>query len=786
MSGKIFSESANVSMDQAKILFDYYRAAAEKIVNEEEEVEKKISSSKEFEIQIQNEIKKSNTAMMGLGIAGAVIIIIGAFAGTALIIIGIIGLLSVLAPLNQLKQHKNKLILNGAEIQRLLEVHKSIFRDYKVTKLGLGYVPVAGQIAFEDKSFLIDYTGSKENEKFILQTLKEGELFAKKINELEGLIKECPIVEKSKDAEEVETDEYSTSIQKVVYHDYLGGLDRNLRTSTFYMDDLDVASVSLPVVLPESEYAKYLNEFSTTEISSSPVFETFDTGKYAEDLDKFKDLNDMKKSLERHSVQFEDVLKNLIVRMADAVQTVTKLKMASSSKLTEQSNQLLFKILKVSYNHYSPILEAEEIERIRMESFDFSESVENYQPFQLKKSSLVKYDLVNNSWVAEDNSKTNFPFGVHQIHEEIVAPIVQNLMMETRIERLKIYNKIKDQKIDYLNKWHQDTEDFYGRNRAESNDLINIMRATLSQYVAAFNTLTALENTESSMSEGESMNSTIVKSESKSAEVFAAFDIKAKEFQKIQTEFAEYMERLKEDIENRAKKFEHIEYYEASLRDGSSRDMAVSSSNVNELEPRRKALIAVNPFYAETSELPAPPSIEAVTYDHMALNLSAVAKNILTELENELLVSKLDETKMPVGSEFTPASLNDSEGLESEITDKQPEAKPADNEVGADMSESESLETTAINLESIASEYKLTLQEAYPGIAINVIVVSLIKEGVFDGIRIECFDEEIKLESGIISELASMDVSDKEELAWSESEDENGQTVFTLDILLIS
>ena len=58
-------------------------------------------------------------------------------------------------------------------------------------------------------------------------------------------------------------------------------------------------------------------------------------------------------------------------------------------------------------------------------------------------------------------------------------------MNETRIERLKIYNHIKDQKISYLNKWHQDTEDFYGRNRAESADLINLMRASLRDYVAA-------------------------------------------------------------------------------------------------------------------------------------------------------------------------------------------------------------------------------------------------------------------------------------------------------------
>ena len=67
---------------------------------------------------------------------------------------------------------------------------------------------------------------------------------------------------------------------------------------------------------------------------------------------------------------------------------------------------------------------------------------------------------------AEDGSTTNFPFGVHQIHEEIVAPIVNNLMKETKLERLKIYNHIKDQKINYLNKWHQEMKIIYKKKSA--------------------------------------------------------------------------------------------------------------------------------------------------------------------------------------------------------------------------------------------------------------------------------------------------------------------------------
>jgi hypothetical protein len=42
MAGKIFPESSNIYQDQAKILFNYYSQAAEKIVQEEERIEKEI------------------------------------------------------------------------------------------------------------------------------------------------------------------------------------------------------------------------------------------------------------------------------------------------------------------------------------------------------------------------------------------------------------------------------------------------------------------------------------------------------------------------------------------------------------------------------------------------------------------------------------------------------------------------------------------------------------------------------------------------------------------------
>ena len=53
-TGKIFPESVNIYQDQARILFNYYQQAAEKIVKEEEEIENKIKSVKEEVAEIEN------------------------------------------------------------------------------------------------------------------------------------------------------------------------------------------------------------------------------------------------------------------------------------------------------------------------------------------------------------------------------------------------------------------------------------------------------------------------------------------------------------------------------------------------------------------------------------------------------------------------------------------------------------------------------------------------------------------------------------------------------------
>ena len=610
MTGKIFSTSDNVYQDQAKILFDYYKQAAEKIVAEEERIEKEIAVLEEEKAVLQKEIA-------GLWVWFFTFILFFMY-------------------FIKKKALEKEIIDKESRIEEFKKQHTEIFRDYKVSKLGVAYIPVADQIKYEDKSFIVDYTGKVAPSEVTLQLPRQNDLLSETISTLEQLSAKAPIVETSEETETIDTDTYSTSFQKLNQHDYFGKLERSLRTISYCLDDLSTTSVSLPLVANQSEYLAYLEAYATADIADNDVvIAVFDQEKYAANIHKFEEINKLKDSLSTKTEQFESVLKGLMTTMANSVQTISALKVASADKVISESNKVLYQILKSPYNHYSPVLEYEEIERIRNEKFDYSESAQGYTPFQLKQSSRVRYHLPTSMWTAEDGSTTYLPFGVHQIYEEIVAPIVQNLMQENRVERLKIYNHIKDQKIDYLNKWHQDTDAFYRANRSESADVINLMQESLREYVAAYNTLVSYQRTEDSMVKTSgNLDSAVVDVVDNAAETLAAFELQSEEFRNTQTNFEDYMERLKDDINQKAERFGHIEYYDAKLRDGHSNQIAVATDEVRSLDERRKPLALVNPLFAKTSELPPEPKVEEITYEHINLNLPALAKNALAQLKD--------------------------------------------------------------------------------------------------------------------------------------------------------
>lgn len=650
-TGKIFSESSNVYQDEAKILFNYYQQCAEKIVNEEERIEKVISELNEDHATVE-----------------------ASMTGWWNKLINFI--------LFRTKRLQAQLDAIDEKIASMQQEHKNIFRGYKMNKLGVAYVPVADQVKYEDKSFIVDYSGNVPHSQVSLQMSRQNALLGSTIQELAQMANDVPLVETGNDAETVDTDQYSLSIQEINQNDYIGKMDRALRTISFCMNDLETASVELPLVQENSDYLHYLEEYATSDVpKDAPVFKVFDKERYEKSVNKFQELNKLKDSLSSETEQFEVVLQNLMMTIANSVQTISAKKLATTDKLINSSNQLLFKLLKSPYNHYSPLLEAEEIKRIREEKFDYSDNAQGYDPFTLRQSSRVYYNLFTDGWVAEDGSQTNVPFGIHQIYEEIVAPVVQNLMEENRIERLKIYNHIHDQKLNYVNKWHQDVDAFYRSNHAESADIINNMQKTLSEYIEAYNILAQLEKTVGGMEIDQSLDSTVVKAEDKSADTLAAFELQANEFRKVQEEFTDFMDRLQDDISLKAEEFGHVEYYDGRLRDGYSNEMAVASSEVLDLDERRKVLANTNPLLAKESDMPPAPSIENLTYEHLSINLPAIAQNSLEELDNMVLenVAPVRSTNVSSDDDLPELPSDDEDLPELPSDDELPEL-PSDDE----------------------------------------------------------------------------------------------------------
>ena len=608
-TGKIFKDSSNIYQDQARLLFNYYAQAAERIVRQEETLEQQINQLVQDKQEVEK--KRSDTWKWLLTIVAFFMYFI------------------------RNKQYDEQMAAIDQMIERKNAEYANIFRNYKVTKMGVAYVPVAQQVAYEDKCFVIDYTGNVPTSQVSLQLSRQNDLLVETMSQMEQLTTEAPIVESSDESESIDTNDYSLSIQKVNQSDYVGKLDRSLRTISYCMNDTEVKSVTLPLVADGSDYLQFLNEYATSDAGNHPIVQAFDDKRYDGEIENFCHLNKLKDSLSSDTEQFEDVLKHLMHTMAMSVQTISAMKLASTDKVVNSSNDILFKILKAPYNHYSPLLEAEEIRRIRDERFDYSDSIQGYEPFQLRESSRVRYSLFAGEWTAEDNSVTSVPFGVHQIYEEIVAPMVQRLMMENRVERIKIYGQIHDQKISYLNKWHQDVDAFYRSNHAESADIINNMQQSLSEYVEAFNTLSQLQKTLDNMSTVDSaedsgkLDNAIVEKQDNSANTLAAFEMQAQEFRDVQEEFSDYMDRLQDDIALKAEKFGHVEFYDARLQDGYSNSVAVAADEVQSMDNRRKPLAVSNPLLAKEAILLPEPKVEELTYEHLSLNLPSIAVNAL-------------------------------------------------------------------------------------------------------------------------------------------------------------
>ena len=163
MASKIFMDSNNVDQDQAKILFNYYQQMAEKIVQDEERIEKEIAKLEEEKTVLNQDLSKVKLWKWVLCIL-------------------IIPFIYFLMKENGIVKLINSL---NERINEFNKQHKEIFRDYKVSKLGVAYIPIANQIRYENKSFIVDHTGMVDESIVKLQMSRQNDLLISTISDLE-------------------------------------------------------------------------------------------------------------------------------------------------------------------------------------------------------------------------------------------------------------------------------------------------------------------------------------------------------------------------------------------------------------------------------------------------------------------------------------------------------------------------------------------------------------------------------------------------------------------------
>ena len=642
MTGKVFPDSANIYEDEAKVLFDYYRRAAEKIISEEDAVQDQINYMQQSlnpNAQKAAEAEKKMQTMLIAAIVSVAVGVVLLLVAPVLIVVGL-GAGGYFFYARTQAQKEQAAAQQGVQecnnrIAALVAQKNNIRRDYRVKKIGVAYVPVAERVPTGDKSMVVDYTGTQPETNFSLTVLNQPGELREAIGGLAESMDQMPLVESNDEAERIDTSDYSTSMQDVTLHDYMGSMDRQVRNVGYLIDDNREVSVSLPVVMPDSDRDRFLDEYSTDTPGNLPVVPVFDSEPVRRRTEDFSRLGELSRQAAADGSGNVDFFAQVMQELAQSVDMLSRSKTESVSKLVTYASQTFAGVLKASYDQYSPTLEADEIERIRTATFDYSDEVDDYQPFTLRESSRVRYDLVSDVWVADNGSRTRMPFGMHQVDAEVLMPVIENLMQENAAERRGIYNEIQDQKTDYLNQWHRDTDDFFGRNRTEANELMQKMNETYAQYSESYTNYQQQAATLRTMKTSGKLEDSEVAEADNQDEIIAGFQVQANQCRSKQEEFTEFMDRIREDIDESAKRFSHVEYYEASLRDSQARDVARASADVQSLDPRRRDLVAVSPYLAHNGEVPPTPHVSDQLDEDFTLNLTEIANSEVSALTDE-------------------------------------------------------------------------------------------------------------------------------------------------------
>lgn len=626
MQGRLYPESSSIYQDEAKILYDYFSKAADKIIEEEDKV---TSEKHKLSDELESQKKGKNSFIIKwffiifLSLAMIILLrVVFANMSELLSFFYIFLPVSIIYMIFGVREKDKRIVEKENELKAKEEEFDKIRRDYSVGKLGVSYVPVARSVPVGDESIVVDLSGNVKSEEFKLHEFEDEAKFHSDTDKLRAVMASVPYVDSRNEDEQIDTSGDSLSMQEIPAYDYLSKLRNGMNELEKDLEKIEEISVSLPLITPESPDMEFIRTCGTTSPDDYPVINVFDEEKIDKSIKVFEHLYQERK--EDKMTGSEKSLSSFIDLMADGIEMLSKEKMYSSSALLEYNGNILSNVLKSPYRCYSPRLEEEELSSLREMNFNFADMADSFSPFHFKESSTMKFDLFSDTWVDETGWHTAYPFQMGEIQEEIFMPIVDALMKDNASERRKLYEKVESEKLSYLNKWQTETQDFYGRNRDTSDTLKANILENLAKYNSAYSNWKGIKDTIERMEkqEGSDLESgKVEQAEGTGAAILVSKDVFNKKFSDQEADFDGYMERLVEDIEEKASEFAHVKYFEAYLYADDAHKSAVALSEIPVLMKDNPSLAKISPYVAKYGDMPPHPDVSQEAMSLLSCNM---------------------------------------------------------------------------------------------------------------------------------------------------------------------
>lgn len=170
---------------------------------------------------------------------------------------------------------------------------------------------------------------------------------------------------------------------------------------------------------------------------------------------------DQLKSLLNHRNRFKNELQDLIKTISDRFDLNVRNFTSYMNDMDAFRNKMILFSIEAAYYTFCP--------KCNSDFFKQSE----FADYQFNESAQTRYDYKNDRWVCIScKDYTNQPIPVPKIYQELIQPVVRQLLMEHHTEREKLYNDIENQKIGYIEKYRKEIREI---NRINSSETEKIM-----------------------------------------------------------------------------------------------------------------------------------------------------------------------------------------------------------------------------------------------------------------------------------------------------------------------